>query len=197
MERLTTSEHGHFPGSFTPDGATLAFAEAHPETSNDILLLDMKSRRVTPFLNSKADEGWPEISRDGRWLAYASNESGRREIWIRPFPDPGGRWQISKEGGSEPIWSKDGRQLFYRQADQVWVADIRTERGFSAGRPRLLFEVRGLGGGNPIRGWDLWPDGHGFVMVKLEERKSQPVTEMILVMNWFEELKRLCPTSKN
>ena len=144
MERLTTDENMKAPGSFTPDGATLAFVEANPETRSDILLLDMKSRRVMPFLNSKADEGWPEISPEGRWMAYASDESGRMEVWVRPFMGPGGRWQISKEGGSEPIWSKDGTQLFYRQEEQVWVVDVRTKGGFSAGKPRQLFEKEGF-----------------------------------------------------
>ncbi|MGZ8838990.1 MAG: TolB family protein, partial [Candidatus Aminicenantales bacterium] len=179
-----------------PDGSTLAFVEDHPKTSEDILLLDMKSRRVTPFLNSKASEGWPEFSADGRWLAYSSNESGRYEVWVRPFPGPGGRWQISKEGGLHPVWSKDGKQLFYRQANQVWVVDVGTESGFSAGKPRLLFEKGEFRQGTPVRDWDLWPDGQGFLMVKNEEEKSQPLTEIVLVQNWFEELKRLVPTGK-
>ena len=193
MERLTTDENMKAPGSFTPDGATLAFVEANPETRSDILLLDMKSRRVMPFLNSKADEGWPEISPEGRWMAYASDESGRMEVWVRPFMGPGGRWQISKEGGSEPIWSKDGTQLFYRQEEQVWVVDVRTKGGFSAGKPRQLFEKEGFGSGGPLRIWDPWPGGQGFLMVKYSETKPQPVTEMILVQNWIEELKRLVP----
>jgi hypothetical protein len=197
MERLTASDNGQFPGSFTPDGATLAFAETHPETNNDILLLDLKSRRVTPFLNSSADEGWPEISPDGRWMAYVSDEAGRREVWVRPFPGPGGRWLISNDGGSEPVWSKDGSQLFYRQGAQVWVADVRSVGGFSAGKARLLFEQRGFAGGNPIRGWDSWPDGKGFVMAKLEDRRREQATEMVLVINWFEELRRLCPTGRD
>ena len=196
MERLTTGENWQYPGSFTPDGSTLAFVEDNPETSEDILLLDMKTRRVTPFLNSKAREGWPEFSPDGHWMAYASDESGRYEVWVRPFPGPGGRWQISKEGGVQPVWSKDGKQLFYRQAEEVWVSDVRTEGGFSVGKPRLLFEKGGFFGGSPVRGWDLWPDGQQFLMVKLEERKPTPVTEMILVQNWFEELKRIVPTGK-
>ena len=196
MERLTTSERWQYPGSFTPDGSTLAFVEDYPETGEDILLLDMKSRRMIPFLNSKTNERYPEFSLDGRWLAYSSNESGRYEVCVRPFPGPGGRWQISKEGGDQPVWSKDGRQLFFRKDAQVWVADIRTERGFSAGKPRLLFEQRGLSWGYPIRVWDLWPDGQAFQMVKVGEVKPQPATEIILVQNWFEELKRLVPTGK-
>jgi len=196
MERLTTGEFSQAPGSFTPDGATLVFWEGRPETGGDIFLLDMKSRRVTPFLNSKADERWPEISPDGRWIAYASDESGqsgKHEVLVRPFPGPGGRWKISKEGGSEPIWSKDGKQLFYRMDDQIWAVNVRTEAGFYADKPRLLMK-RGLMTASPLRTWDLWPDGQGFLMVKWEESKPQPVMEMILVQNWFEELKRLAPT---
>jgi hypothetical protein len=195
-ERLTTSDYWQIPGAFAPDGSTLAFVEGPPETGYDILILDMKSRRVTPFLKTKAREGWPEYSPDGRWLAYASNESGRMEVWVRPFPGPGGRWQISKEGGVEPIWSKDGRQLFYREAGRVWAADVRTDGGFSAGKPRLLFDKPGFVLSNAVRNWDLYPDGRGFLLMKEEEIKPRPATEMVLVQNWFEELKRLVPAGK-
>ena len=152
---------------------------------------------VTTFLNSKAYEAYPEISPDGRWLAYVSDESEEFEVWIRPFPGPGGRVQISNEGGGlSPIWSKDGRQLFYRVVpDKVCVVDIRTEGGFSSSKPRLLFEQPFMNS-DPIRSWDLWPDGQGFLMGKGEEQEPQPVTEMILIQNWFEELKRLVPTKR-
>ena len=194
MERLTTSEYGQVPGSFTPDGSKLAFVEISSATNRDILLLDMKSRRVKPFLNSQAAEGWPEISPDGRWLSYASNESGQTQVWVRPFPGPGGKWLISQDLGWDPIWSKDGRQIFYFRSGQVWVVDVKTEGGFSAGKPRLLFMQPGFGGSEPTRNWDLWPDGQGFLSVKYDETKQPSVTEMILVQNWFEELKRLVPT---
>ncbi len=123
------------------------------------------------------------------------------EIWVRPFPARGGRYQVSKEGGEQPIWSRDGRQLFYRERseplqslNQAWVVDVRTEGVFSASKPRLLFERRGFVRSTPIRGWDLWPDGRGFIMATSDNRKAQPVTELILIQNWFEELKRLAPT---
>jgi serine/threonine-protein kinase len=196
MERLTTGENSQRQGPFAPDGATMAFMENKPDRNWDILLLDIKSRRVTHLLDSKAAEIFPEISPNGHWLAYVSDESGRKEVWVRPFPGPGGKWQISTEGGSEPIWSKDGKQLFYRQTDLAWVVDIQTEAGFSASRPRLMFKKAGYNRGSVNREWDLWPDGQGFLMVKLDERKPQPVTEIILIQNWFEELKRLVPASK-
>ncbi len=202
MERLTTSDSSQYPGSWSPDGTTLAFAvEGQPETGNDILLLDVRSHRVTPFLNSRADERYPEFSPDGRWMAYVSMESGREEVYVRPFPGPGGKWQISHQGGREPLWARDGKQLFYRSWEEgdwplVWAVDVRTDGGLSPSRPRLLFRAPGLGVGSPIRAWDLSLDGRRFLMVRLEERKSHPATEMILVQNWFEELKRLCPTGK-
>jgi serine/threonine-protein kinase len=196
MEQLTTGKNSERQGSFAPDGATMAFTENKPGGDWDILLLDMKSRRVSPLLNSKAAEVFPEISPNGHWLAYVSNESGRLEVWVRPLAGQVGKWQISTEGGSEPLWSKDGKQLFYRQADQAWVVDIQTDAGFSATKPRLLFKKAGYTLGTGNRDWDLWPDGQGFLMVKLDDRKPEPVTEMILVQNWFEELKRLVPASK-
>jgi serine/threonine-protein kinase len=196
MERLTTSEYGQSPASFTPDGATLAFVEIHPDTGGDILLLDLKSRRVTPFLNSRSSEGYPVFSPDGRWLAYRSDESGRQEVYVRPFPNPGGKWKLSLEGGTEPLWARNGKQLFYRWQDQVWAVDVRTDADFTPGKPRLVFDVPGYRMSNPIGGWDISLDGQRFLMAKLDDRKPTPVTEMILVQNWFEELKRLCPTGK-
>ncbi len=193
MERLTTSQSGMYPGSLTPDGATLAFGEYHPDTGHHIMLLDLLSRRVTPLLNSEARPMYPMFSPDGRWLAYTSEESGRREVYVRPFPNLGGKWKVSLEGGSEPLWTRNGKQLFYRWRDQVWVVDVRTDAGFTPGKPHLLFERPGFRTMDLNPCWDISVDGQKFLMVKLDDRKPQPVTEMILVMNWFEELKRLCP----
>ena len=103
---------------------------------------------------------------------------------------------VSSEGGSEPLWARNGKQLFYRRRDQVWVVDVRTDGGFSTSKPRLLFEQPGYSAGIPIRSYDLSLDGQRFLMVKLEQRKPTPVTEMILVQNWFEELKHLVPAGK-
>jgi eukaryotic-like serine/threonine-protein kinase len=196
MERLAASEYDQYPGSLTPDGATLAFAEWHPDTGLDILLLDLRSRRVTPFLNSRFFEAYPAFSPDGRWLAYYSTESGQGEVYVRSFPNPGGKWKLSLEGGKDPLWARNGKQLFYRWQDQVWAVDVRTDTGFTPGKPRLLFDKPGYGTSGELRNWDISPDGQRFLMVKLDDRKPEPVTEMILVQNWFEELKRLVPTGK-
>jgi eukaryotic-like serine/threonine-protein kinase len=196
MERLTTSEYYQEAGSWSPDGKTVALVEGHPDTNYDIAVLDIASGRVTPFLNSKFSEESPDLSSDGRWIAYSSDESKRDEVYVRPFPGPGMKQQVSTEGGVQPLWSGDGRQLFYRWQDQVWVVAVRTDGGFAAGKPRLLFERPAYVMGAPIRGYDLSFDGKRFLMVKIEKKEPTPVTEIVFIQNWFEELKRLVPTGK-
>jgi serine/threonine protein kinase/Tol biopolymer transport system component len=204
MEPLTRGEYFQWPSSWSPDGEILAFVEDHAdiEAGYDIQLLHVRDRKVTPFLNSRFDEKYPDISPDGRWIAYTSNESGRDEVYVQPFPGPGGKLQVSNNGGAEPIWSRDGRELFYRQSyyqrdNQASVVDVQTGHVLSASKPRLLFIAQGYSGMGPVRTWDISPDGRRFLVVKMEERKSRPVTELVLVQNWFEELKRLVPTGKN
>jgi Tol biopolymer transport system component len=202
MERLTQSENMQIPGSWSPDGGTLAFVEYNHEDRSEIHLLNVRDRSVRTYLNSRFSLQYPEFSPDGRWMAYTSDESGRIEVYVQPFPASGGKWQISSEGGREPLWARNGRELFYRWGptgvppSQVWLVDVQTGSGFSASKPRLLFEQPGYGSRHPIRGWDISPDGERFLMVKRGETKPQPVTEMVLVQNWFAELRRLAPTHK-
>ena len=125
-----------------------------------------------------------------------SDESGRVEVYVRPFASGEGKWQISNEGGNEPLWARDGRQLFYRSGDQVCSVDVQTESGFSASKPKPVFKQPGYSIGGETRCWDISADGGRFLMVKLEERKPQPLTEMVLVQNWFEEVQRLAPTRR-
>jgi Tol biopolymer transport system component len=196
MECVKTSEFDQQPGSWSSDGKTVAIIELHSDTGSDIAVLDVGSGRVTPFLNSPFNEEYPEFSPDAHWIAYTSDESNRRDVYVRPFPGPGMKYLVSSDGGSAPLWARNGKQLFYRQGNQMWVVDVRTDGGFAASKPRLLFEKPGYGTTFPLRTYDLSLDGQRFLMVKVEQRKPTPVTEMILVQNWFEELKRLIPTGK-
>ncbi len=159
------------------------------------MLFNLTNRKVTPLLNSRFDEHHPEFSPDGHWMAYVSNESGRNEIYVRPFPGPGGKWQISNEGGTEPLWARNGKQLFYRGPPRhVWVVDVRGGSDFAVSKPRPLFQMQGsYTAGTYARSWDISLDDRRFLMVKIEDRKWQPITELILVQNWLEELKRLVP----
>ncbi len=196
-EKITTSEYAQFAGSYPPDGTTITVVEYHAKTGDDIAVLDTRTGRETPFLNSPSGEQHPEFSPDRRWIAYASNESGRFEVYVQDFPDRHFKIAVSSEGGLEPLWARNGKQIFYRWADQVWTAGVQSEGGFAVGKPRMLFENPGhYDRGAKIRAYDLSLDGQRFLMTRLEQRKPTPVTEMTLVQNWFEELKRLDPAGK-
>jgi Tol biopolymer transport system component len=194
LERLTTSDYTHVPHSWSPDGQLLAFVEVSPTTGWDIWVLRVGDRKTQPFLRTPFNESVPRFSPDGRWLAYISNESGRFEIYVQPYPGPGGKWQISTEGGTEPAWNPNGRELFYRSGDRMMAVDIATQPGFAAGKPRMLFE--GPYEPAPITNpnYDVSPDGQRFLMLKPVEREQAVPTQINVVLNWFEELKRRVPT---
>jgi serine/threonine-protein kinase len=144
-----------------------------------------------PVQKSVLDSG-PELSPDGRWLAYASEESGQRQIYVQAFPGPGGKQQISTDGGNEPRWNSNGRELFYRSGDKMMAVDI-SPQGSAAGKPRVLFQgpyVTAVGGF--VRpNYDVSPGGQRFLMLKHVDEPQAPVNEIHVVLNWSEELKRL------
>jgi eukaryotic-like serine/threonine-protein kinase len=202
LERLNTSEYIQVPMSWSPDGKLLAFMEVNPTTGVDIWVLRMgdpsagsgQVRKAQPFLRTPFNEGAPLFSPDGRWLAYISDESGRYEIYVQPYPGPGGKWQISTEGGREPAWNRNGRELFYRNGDKMMAVDITTQPGFAPGKPRMLFEGRYELSPVQLANYDVSPDGQRFLMLKPTE-KAAP-TQINVVLNWFEELKQKVPTGK-
>jgi Tol biopolymer transport system component len=196
LERLTASEHLQGPYSWTPDGQLLAFIEVNPTTQRDIWVLRMGDRKAQPFLRTPFNETEPRFSPDGRWLAYISDESGRFEIYVQPYPGPGGKWQISTEGGSEPTWNPNGRELFYRSGDKMMAVDIATQPGFTAGKPRTLFEGRYELARVPINNYDVSPDGQRFLVLKPVEQAQSAPTQINVVLNWFEELKQKVPTGR-
>ncbi len=197
LERLITSEYNNFPMSWSPDGQLLAFVEVTPTTGYDIWVLRLGDRKAQPFLRTPFNESVPRFSPDGRWLAYISNESGRWEIYVQSYPGPGGKWQISTEGGTEPVWNRNGRELFYRSGDKMMAVDIDAQPGFTAGKPRVLFEGRYEPPPGTSPNYDVSPDGQRFLMVKPSEAGETAPTQINVVLNWFEELKRRVPTGKN
>src|SRR5579864_272487 len=196
LERLATTEYDHYPMSWSPDGQLLAFVEINPTTGYDIWVLRLGDHKAQPFLRTPFNEGAPRFSPDGRWLAYVSDESGRYEIYVQPYPGPGGKWQISAEGATEPMWNPNGRELFYRNGDKMMAVDIATQPSFSAGKPKVLFEgpYQLLGVANP--NYDVSPDGQRFLMLKPSEQAEAAPTQINVVLNWFEELKQKVPTGK-
>jgi Tol biopolymer transport system component len=199
-EPLLKSDYPQLPNSFSPDGRLLAFTDFHPDTLADISLLPLAGeRRPRPFLQTPFAEWGAVFSPDGRWIAYVSNESDSDQVYVRPFPGPGGKWQISTDEGREPVWAPDGRELFYRRHNgrEVMAVSIKTEPEFTAGPPRVLFEGRYEEGElHVIQNYDLAPDGQRFVMIKRSEPDRGP-TQLNVVLNWFEELNRRVPRPGN
>ena len=196
LERLTINQFTQVPISWSPDGRLLAFLEVNPNTGYDIWVLRLSDRKAQPFLRTPFNESVPRFSPDGRWLAYISNESGRYEVYVQPYPGPGGKWQISTEGGTEPVWNPKGRELFYRSGDKMMAVDITTQPGFAAGTPRMLFEGPYLPSPLTNPNYDVSPDGQRFLMLKASEQAEAAPTQINVVLNWFEELKRRVPIGK-
>jgi hypothetical protein len=195
LEKLLPSEHTDAPHSWSPDGQLLAFIEVNPTTGIDILMLRLSDRKVQPFIRTPFNEGAARFSPDGHWLAYISDESGRNEIYVQPYPGPGGKWQISTEGGTEPVWNRNGRELFYRNGNKMMAVDIATQPSFAAGKPRMLFEGPYTLAPGQTPNYDVSPDGQRFLMLKPVEQAAGP-TQINVVLNWFEELKQKVPAGK-
>ena len=170
--------------------------ENNPTTGFDIWVLRLADRKAQPFLRTPFNESVPRFSPDGRWLGYISNESGRYEVYVQPYPGPGGKWQISTEGGTEPAWNSNGRELYYRNGDKMMAVDIATQPSFTAGKPRVLFEGRYVPSPATSPNYDVSPDGQRFLMLKPNEQEASAPTQINVVLNWFEELKQKVPVGK-
>jgi serine/threonine-protein kinase len=201
-EQLTQSTKSVIPSSVSPDGSRVVLREG--TRTYDLALLQLfKERRTEPLVRTAFTELNAEISPDGRWLAYESNESGQREVYVRPFPNVAdGRWQVSTGGGTRPLWARSGQELFYLaiSGEDVTLMSVRVERraAWAAGTPTKLFSgpffhtPEALGEG---RTYDVAPDGGRFLMIK-EDNGSDRIArhDIIVVQHFDEELKRLVPT---
>ncbi|HXH33220.1 MAG TPA: hypothetical protein VNJ54_02280 [Plantibacter sp.] len=180
-ERLVTSEHDKVPGAWSPGGATLVFTEYHPETGADIWVLERDAARVRPLVRTKFNEYAPVFSPDGRWIAYVSDESGRPEILVVSYPEAVGKRQLSTEGGTEPLWARDGTELFYRSGDRLMRVDMSRGPG-DAGIPTTLFEGRYVPGTVTLANYDVAPNGAGFLMVVANTSPSP--TAIRVTLGW-------------
>jgi Tol biopolymer transport system component len=183
---LLEAEGNQFPASWSPDGKNLLYASLDPETSWDVYVLPLEGdKKPRPFLRSKFAEVRARFSPDGRWVAYQSNESGRFEIYVQAFPGPGGKWQISTAGGTEPQWGPDGKELFYLAQGKMMRVGVRTGASFEAGIPAPAFDVR-LRPITTRNRYLLSPDGRRFLLLSSLLQDSTPPTTVVL--NWTAEL---------
>jgi len=183
LTRGTRGADAQAPRSVTPDGKWLLVAIVSPTTGSDLNLVPLEGEhRTQPLLHAAFNEGNGEISPDGRWLAYQSDESGRVEVYVRPFPDVDkGHWQVSTDGGFAPRWSRDRRELFFSDPANVVAAAVRVDGStFAAGKPVVLFPRASYGS------YDVGRDGR-FLVIKFGTLNQQQ--QIVIVQNWLEELK--------
>jgi serine/threonine-protein kinase len=190
--------------SWSGDGKALLMQEMVTWTNMDICTLTMIGDHTkNPLLQTEYSESQPIISPDGRWIAYSSNETTgaplKTEVYVRPFPEVNkGKWQISTGGGNCPLWSPDGRELFYLSEDgNAMSVAVESKPTLRFGAPKVLFKNTNLGltvtSGHP---WDIHPDGKRFLMMEpppAASSEEKPKPKIIVVTNWFEELRQRTP----
>jgi len=201
VERVTDSPNFQDMTTVSPDGTRLIFDETTTKTGVDILQMPLDgTRRATPLVQTQFNEQNGILSPDSRWLAYEADNSGRPEVYVRPFPDVGsGTSQVSTGGGTRPLWARNGQELFYLTPTGALMR-VGVERGSSwkATTPSMVLQASEgafrVPGANAGRTYDISPDGRRFLMIKASAEGVTP-PRIVVVQNWTEELKRLVPTN--
>ena len=182
-ERLT-GVGGVAPRSWSPDNQWLALVVADRKQGT-IIAYSPADDTTVPILDTPAQEGLASFSPDGRWLAYTSNDSGRHQVYVRPFPGPGSQWQISVDGGIEPRWTRDGKRLFFRNLRELLVADIDTSSGFAVGRPRIVLDD--LIPATLEQSYAVAPDGEKILLVEPMDQELVQ-NQLTVILNWTTTL---------
>lgn len=188
-QKLTGPEGLTFPSSFSPDGESLLFVTIQPGTRSDIHVLEIDTGVITEFCSTPATDVFPGFSPDGDWVAYSSNESGRYEVYVRSFPDASNMIKVSIDGGTEPLWSPDGKRLFYVNSSEFMVVDVETRPTFTCGIPSKMFEHQDFQSTDRVRSYQYDPDGDRFLLVLSQFQRT--MDRLNIVNNWFEELHQL------
>jgi Tol biopolymer transport system component/tRNA A-37 threonylcarbamoyl transferase component Bud32 len=193
--RVLSERRSIYEGLWSPDGKWIIYRTDNVQAGNgDIVAVRTQAGDTTrvPLAATPASETGPALSADGRWLAYASDVSGRKEVYVRPFPDAtGGIWQVSTDGGTEPLWSRDGRQLIYRNANGDLVsASISVGPTFAVGKRTILFNARDYWSNDTSHYYAVTPDGQRFLMVRSVTPAADVGGKLTLVENWFGEVAR-------
>jgi hypothetical protein len=180
------------PTSVSPDGKLVIGVRSSgaAPSGSEIWVLPLDGAKAAeakpqPFLDTRFTRGNLRFSPDGKWVAYESNETGPNEIYVVPYPGPGGKSQVSTDGGVQPRWNRNGRELFFRSGSKMMAVDVETGATFRAGMPRLLFE-------KASGDYDVAPDGRRFLMLK-PAAASADTSELHVILNWFDDLRRRVP----
>jgi len=188
-ELLRTAGYTNTPTSWSRDNV-LMFDEGVPGRK-DIWMLHLDEKKTEPFLSTEFNERHAVFSPDETWIAFTSNQTGQDEVYVKSYSSGAGMVQLSKDGGTEPVWASNGRELFYRNGNAIMVVSVETKPSIKPATPTLLFEqVFNVTNSGP--NYDVSPDGQQFVMLRTIEQESKHFN---VVLNWFEEVKRLVPTN--
>jgi Tol biopolymer transport system component len=182
-----------YPSSVSADGTTLAFSRITTAKSSDVYVLSLGGApNPMPLVMSTAFDGGAQFSPDGRWIAYASDESGQLEVYVRSYPMTDRKWPVSTHGGTGPRWNRNGKEIFYRSGNKIMAADVSVNgHDVVLSAPRVLFDQRYAYGANTaLANYDVSLDGKQFIMVKNDAGASH----LNVVLNWFDELKQRAPT---
>jgi eukaryotic-like serine/threonine-protein kinase len=196
-ELLVSSRNRLIPGSWALGNRALVYVDSPPTDRSRILVLSIDGERRSAAVVPKSDETFtrvPRLSPDGAWLAYASNETGRFQVYLQTFPTSGSRRQLTVDGGYEPVWMPNGRELVYRGPGMMFAVRIDTTHGFSAAKPEPLFGGRYASGSPAGFAYDVAPDGR-FVMIKPGQDELPP-PRLHVVLNWVDELARRVPAGR-
>jgi serine/threonine-protein kinase len=193
-QRIAAEGYSQSFESYSPDGRAVVYTLENRGLPTKIAIARLEGdAKPQPRDETKFAEGSPKVSPDGHWLAYCSSESGKPEAYVQAFPGPGAKTQVSSEGGTDPVWRRDGRELFYRNGDSMMTVAVSTASGFSAGRPQELWKgeySHGMSSSCGLPGltssnYDVSPDGQHFLMIN----RAGPDTQVILVYNWAKEVR--------
>ncbi len=205
--RLDPNGVNESPVSISPDGRYLTFDRMDQQTRTDAYVLPLAGGPPVALLRDRFDEGAARFSPDGHWLAYVSDESGQSEVYVQPFPGPGPKIQLSKDGGFDPVWRRSGGELYYRNDDKMMMVSISTSPSLRASAPQMLWQApaqswsgvglysegSGSSCGMPsstAENYDVTADGQKFLMVRDDDANVMS-KQIVVVMNWAEEVKRI------
>ena len=179
-ERLTTAEHNQTVTSWSRDGRYLLFSDQTASAPRDVMLLDLQDgRTVKPLINTAFDDWGAEFSPDMKWIAYTGNESGSPEVYIQTFPDLKRKTKVSRDGGTLPVWSRDGKELYYRSRDALMAVGVTTDAAIPVSVPRLLFRRS-----TQFQPYDVLPDGRFLVIDDVDPVQS--LAPLTVALNWFD-----------
>ena len=189
-EQLFEKEYVQFPYSYSGDQKLLAFMDRNEGGDFDLFTLQLDGgAKSEPFYVTQFHELRPVVSPDGHWIAFTSNRSGSFNVYVKRYPAEGLPIPISTEGGNFPLWAPDGEEIFYRDGERMMAVSVQTQPSLKSGKPRVFAS------GSYRGDYDITPDGLRFVTIKRRKQGSEP-TQIRVVLNWLEELKRLVPTDR-